>query len=51
MRSETSLVLIAVGTILRFAVFVAARGLDVHAVGLILTIVCLPRLVIRVLRP
>ena len=39
MGISTSLVLIAIGAILRFAVDVTTRGFDVHAVGVILMII------------
>lgn len=39
MRVGTSLLLIAVGAVLRFAVHVTARGFSLHTIGLILMIV------------
>ena len=42
----TSLFLVAVGAILRFAVTTTAKGLDIHTVGLILMIVGILGLVI-----
>lgn len=39
MGISTSLVLIAIGAILRFAVDVTTRGFDVHTVGVILMII------------
>lgn len=45
----TSLVLIAVGAILRFAVHVTAHGFSIHTIGLILMILGIVGLVISVL--
>jgi sulfite exporter TauE/SafE len=45
----TSLFLIAVGAILRFAVNVTTRGFNLHTVGLILLVVGIVGLVISVL--
>jgi heme/copper-type cytochrome/quinol oxidase subunit 2 len=45
----TSLFLIALGAILRFAVHVTARGFSVHSVGIILIIVGIVGLVISLL--
>lgn len=45
----TSLVLIAVGAILRFAVSVTARGFSIHDIGLILMIVGIVGLIVSLL--
>ncbi len=45
----TSLFLIAVGAILRFAVHVSAHGIDLHTIGLILMVVGVIGLVITLL--
>lgn len=48
MRLGTSLLLIAVGAILRFAVTVTTHGFNVHTVGVILLIVGIVGLLISV---
>ena len=45
----TSLLLIAVGAILRFAVTVTAKGFNIHTVGVILMVVGIVGLLISVL--
>jgi len=45
----TSLFLIAVGAILRFAVHVSAHGIDLHTIGLILMVVGVIGLLITLL--
>ncbi len=45
----TSLLLITVGAVLRFAVHVSTRGVSVHTVGLILMIVGIAGLLISIL--
>lgn len=45
----TSIVLIAIGAILRFAVHVTAHGFSIHTIGLILMIVGIVGLIISVL--
>lgn len=49
MSIGTSIVLIAVGAILRFAVSVTAKGFSIHTIGLILMIVGIVGLIISVL--
>lgn len=49
MALGTSLLLIAVGAILRFAVKVSARGFNLHTIGLILIVVGIIGLVLSLL--
>jgi len=49
MALGTSLFLIAVGAVLRFAVSVSAHGFNIHTIGLILIIVGIVGLVISLL--
>lgn len=49
MRIGTSLFLIALGAILRFAVHVTASGVSIHTIGLILIIVGIVGLVLSLL--
>jgi sulfite exporter TauE/SafE len=49
MALGTSLFLIAVGAVLRFAVHVSARGFSVHTVGVILMVVGIVGLLISLL--
>ncbi len=49
MRLGTSLVLIAIGAILRFAISVTAKGFSIHTIGLILLIVGIVGLILSLL--
>ncbi len=49
MRIGTSLVLIAIGAILRFAVSATAKGFSIHTIGLILLIVGIVGLILSLL--
>lgn len=49
MSIGTSIVLIAIGAILRFAVSVTAKGFSIHTIGLILLIVGIVGLIISLL--
>jgi Domain of unknown function (DUF6458) len=49
LRVGTSIVLIALGAILRFAVHVTAKGFSLHTIGLILMLVGLLGLILSVL--
>jgi hypothetical protein len=49
MRLGTSIVLIAVGAILRFAVHVTAKGFSIHTIGLILMLLGILGLILSVL--
>lgn len=49
MRIGTSILLIAVGAILRFAVTVTTKGFNLHTIGLILLIVGIAGLIISLL--
>jgi hypothetical protein len=49
MRLGTSIVLIALGAILRFAVHVNAKGFSIHTIGLVLMLVGILGLILSVL--